>query len=252
MQSHLTTRLTLAYEGTSFSGWQIQPNGVSIQFLIEQALATLLRTKVRLIGSSRTDAGVHAFGQVAHFRHEQPIDPLKLLHALNSLLPVTIRILDVTPAAPNFHAQHHALGKIYHYTLQLPPILNPFSARYALQLYGAIDLALIEQACPFFVGTHDFTSFANEAHRGSAQKDPVRTLSRLQLVSCGENSWRLEFEGNGFLYKMVRNITGTLLEIGQKKRTPESIPALLAARNRRLAAMAAPAHGLALIKVFYA
>lgn len=252
MQLPYTTRLLIAYEGTSFSGWQIQPNSISIQFLLEQALAAVLRFSVRLIGSGRTDAGVHAFGQVAHFRHPDPIiHPNKLLHALNALLPATIRVLDVAPTHRDFHAQHDALGKIYHYTLQLGRVPDPFFERYALQLNGPLNLSLIHQALPFFIGTHDFTSFANEAHRGSAQKDPIRTLSRLDLVFCGEERWRLEFEGNGFLYKMVRNIMGTLLDIGQGKRRAESIPALFAARDRRCAAMAAPAHGLCLIEVLY-
>lgn len=246
-----TTRLLIAYEGTSFSGWQVQPNATSIQFLLEQALATVLRAATRLIGSGRTDAGVHALGQVAHFRHEHPLDHAKLLHALNALLPPTIRVLEVTPTHSTFHAQHDALGKIYHYAFQLAPISNPFFARYALQLRGPIDLSLIREALPFFIGTHDFTTFANEAHRGSAQKDPVRTLYRLDLTDCGEGRWQLEFEGNGFLYKMVRNITGTLLDIGKGNRKPEEVPALFAARSRSCAAMAAPAHGLSLIRVIY-
>lgn len=246
-----TTRLVIAYDGTSFSGWQIQPNSMGIQLLIEQALARVLRLSVRLIGSGRTDAGVHALGQVAHFRHEKPVQPIKLLHALNSLLPPTIRVLKVEPVHPRFHAQHDALGKIYHYSFQLAPVPNPFLAPYTLQLKGWMDLSLIREALTFFIGTHDFTSFANEAHRGSAQKDPIRTLKRLELVECGDGRWRLEFEGNGFLYKMVRNITGLLLEIGQGKRKAECIPALFAARNRCSAAMAAPAHGLSLIEVIY-
>lgn len=246
-----TTRLLIAYDGTSFSGWQVQPNATSIQFLLEQALATILRASVRLIGSGRTDAGVHAEGQVAHFRHEHPVDYARLVHALNALLPPTIRVLEATPTHPTFHAQHDALGKIYHYSFQLAPIPNPFLAPYTLQLHGPIDLSLIQKALPFFIGTHDFTTFANEAHRGSAQKDPVRTLYRLDLTDCGENRWRLEFEGSGFLYKMVRNITGTLLAIGKGQRQAEEIPALFTARSRPCAAMAAPAHGLSLIHVIY-
>lgn len=246
-----TTRLTIAYEGTSFSGWQIQPNSVSIQSLVEQALTTLLRAPTRLIGAGRTDAGVHALGQVAHFRHEHPIDVEKLFAGLNALLPPTIRVLEVLPTHTRFHAQHDALGKIYHYHFQVGSAPNPFLARYTLQLHGPIDIDLVRQACSYFVGTHDFTTFANEAHKGSAKKNPVRTIRRVELVVCPDGRFRLEFEGNGFLYKMVRNITGLLLEIGRGKRYIESIPALFAARDRRLAPHAAPANGLTLMQVLY-
>lgn len=247
----MITRLLIAYDGTDFSGWQVQPNGISIQQKLEEALHILLREQVRVVGAGRTDAGVHAVGQVAHFRHAQALDYRRLHASLNALLPVTIRVRTIAEAPDGFHAQFSATSKIYHYHLGLGHVINPFRRLYRVQFYQTLDLSKLAAATQYFVGTRDFTSFANSSHEGCAARDAVRTLNRLDLIE-EEDGFRLEFEADGFLYKMVRNIVGTLLEIGTGKRALEDIPSLFEAHDRRAVGMAAPAHGLFLIQVHYA
>lgn len=242
-------KLTLMYDGTNYSGWQVQKNSPSIQPLIQKALATVLRHPLDLTGSSRTDSGVHARGQVAHFDTDTSLDPARLCLSLNALLPPDIRILQIEPTAPDFHARYSALAKIYHYHLHLESILDPFTKLYCHPVYGPFDLDKLRQGISQFLGTHDFTSFANT--KEIPEKDPVRTLFRLD-VAPQKGGVRLEFEGDGFLYKMVRNITGTLLDIAANKLDPAEIPAIFAARDRRKAGFAAPAQGLFLEKILYA
>ena len=243
-------KLTLAYDGTAYSGWQTQNNAVSIQSLLEAALSTILRTPTPVVASGRTDAGVHARAQVAHFTSETAPDPKKLLLSLNGILPGDIRILSVEKAAPDFHARYSAISKEYHYHLHLERTTDPFKRLYSYHDYSPLDLEKMKLAAQYFIGTHDFTTFANEASKGSAAKDPIRTITRLTI--CEEpGGIRLEFEGDGFLYKMVRNITGTLLEVARGKIATESIPELFKAKDRTMAPPAAPARGLFLVKVNY-
>jgi tRNA pseudouridine38-40 synthase len=243
-------KLTIAYDGTAYSGWQIQLNAVSIQSLIETAFATILRVQTPVFSSGRTDAGVHAKAQTAHFSLENPVDLFRLQLSLNGLLPPDIRILSIEEAAADFHARYSAISKEYHYHLHLERTTDPFKRLYAYHDYSPLDLDKMKQAAGYFVGTHDFTTFANDASKGSAAKNPIRTITRLDL--CAEpGGIRLEFEGNGFLYKMVRNITGTLLDVARGKIPVESIPQLFEAKDRSLAPPAAPARGLFLIKVNY-
>ncbi len=241
-------KLTIAYDGTRFSGWQVQENALSIQALIQTALQTALRHPLDLTGSGRTDAGVHARGQTAHFDTDVPFDASKLRLSLNALLPSDIRILAIDPTSPTFHARYSATSKIYHYHLHLDPISDPFTRAYRHQVFGPFDPHKLLQALPHFLGTHDFLSFANT--KEVPQTDTIRTLRRLDPVEQ-KGGLRLEFEGDGFLYKMVRNITGTLLDIAAGKLDPTSIPQILAARDRRKAGSAAPPHGLFLIEVIY-
>jgi len=240
----------ISYDGSSFSGWQSQINSLSVQDLIEKALATILRVPMEIIGSGRTDAGVHALGQVGHFITEKEIETEKVLYSLNSLLPKEIRILDISEAPEDFHARYSATGKIYHYHLHLDPIMDPFKRKYALHLQHKLDIAELKAAASLFVGTHDFSSFANQQSQGSASLDAVRTLHRLDVIEQ-PGGIRLEFEGTGFLYKMVRNIVGTLLEVGGGKRLSHEIPYILSAKDRKKAGRAAEPHGLFLVKVFY-
>lgn len=244
-------KLEIAYDGTAYSGWQIQPNGPSIQHTISEQLCKVLQLpEITLIGSGRTDAGVHALGQVAHFRVSERVDENKVLHSLNCLLPKDIRIKSLSAVPSDFHAQYSAKGKIYHYYLHLDKVLDPFRRQYSWHIQTPFDSRLLIEAASYFVGTHDFTSFANEAHLGSAAKNPVRELYRLDPVPV-EGGLRLEFEGNGFLYKMVRNIVGTLVEVGLGKRSVEEIPVIMAARDRGRAGQAAPPQGLFLVTVHY-
>lgn len=243
-------KIIIAYDGTHYSGWQIQPNGISIQQKLQEALKIYLRHETHIVGSGRTDAGTHAFGQVAHFKTPSEIDARRFLHSLNGILPIDIRIKSIENVPADFHARYSATGKIYHYFLHLNPILNPFKRLYSLHIYEKIDIDLLKEAAQHFIGTHDFTAFANEAHTGVAAHDPVRTLKRLDIIPI-EEGLRLEFEADGFLYKMVRNITGTLLEVASKHRLPSSIPEIFASKDRRHAGKAAPPHALFLVKVLY-
>ena len=239
-------KITIAYDGTEYGGWQVQPNAVSIQSLIQKALATILRTPVDLTGSGRTDAGVHALGQTAHFIADQ-IDLEKTLASLNGLLPSDIRILSLEPVSEDFHARYSASSKVYRYHLHLDRIPDPFKRRFAYHVPHPVDIALLQRTATHFLGTHDFTSFANV---GSTFDDAIRTLYRLDVIE-EKGGIALELEGDGFLYKMVRNLVGTLLDVTAGKIDSAEIPAILAAKDRKTAGRAAPAHGLFLVTVKY-
>lgn len=243
-------KLILAYDGTNYSGWQVQHNATSIQALVHDAIKTIVREDIVLIGSGRTDAGVHAMGQVAHFKTSVELDLYRFLGSLNGLLPRDIRVMNIASVPPNFHAQRSAISKTYYYHLYLDPVQDPFRRLYSLHVQKKLDIDLLKEAAQHFVGKHDFSSFANEAHLGSASRDAVRHIYRLDIVR-EPGGVRLEFQGDGFLYKMVRNIVGTLLEVTSGKRKIEEIREILAARNRTKAGPAAPPHGLFLMHVEY-
>ncbi len=242
-------KLTISYDGTHYAGWQVQKNGQAIQPLIQKALQTVLRqNRIDLSGSGRTDAGVHAKGQTAHFDAEKSFDPKRLLLSLNALLPSDIRASSIEEVALDFHARYSAKAKIYHYHLHLDPVLSPFTKLYSHQVLGPLDLSLLKEGAMVFLGTHDFSAFANVTEK--TKRDGVRTLYRLDVVEQ-KGGCRLEFEGSGFLYKMVRNITGALLEVGARKMVPNEIRSILASKDRRSAPAAAPAKGLFLMQVLY-
>lgn len=243
-------KMTIAYDGLHYSGWQIQPNGRSIQEEIEKALLTLCQAPVKIIGSGRTDAGVHALGQVAHFSLQAPIEEKKLLYGLNGLLPHDIRIKDLKQTTPDFHARFHVKRKIYHYHLHCALFQDPSTRFYSYHVRYPLDLMQLKAAIPYFTGTHNFKAFANENEKGSARHAPIKTLYALRLEE-EPGGYRLEFEGNGFLYKMVRNIVGTLLECASHKLSPETIPELFLSGARRQTMRPAPAHGLFLVRVDY-
>jgi tRNA pseudouridine38-40 synthase len=243
-------KMVLTYDGTNYSGWQIQPNALSIQQLLQESLSTILRHETIVIGAGRTDAGVHAIGQVANFKTVRDLDLFRLLGSLNGLLPRDVRIKNIEKITSSFHSQYNAISKVYHYHLCLNKIQSPFKRLYSLQVIEPINLELLEEAVSFFVGTHDFTSFTNEPSTGSVTKDPIRTIFKLNIAE-EQDGICLEFEGDGFLYKMVRNIVGTLLEISGGKRSVKEIPKIFAAKDRRCAGKSAAAHGLFLVRVDY-
>jgi tRNA pseudouridine38-40 synthase len=243
-------KLTIAYDGTNYSGWQVQPNAVSIQSLVQKAIETLLRYPIGLTGAGRTDAGVHADGQTAHFDTDTTITTFRLRYSINAQLPADIRILEALEVPTDFHARYSAEGKIYHYHLQLDKECNPVTRLYRVPVFGPFDKEAFEQAARYFLGTHDFASFANESHKGAAARGSIRTLRRLDIIEQA-GGLRLEFEGNGFLYKMVRNIVGTLLETAKGKRDPKEILQLFEEKNRKKAGATAPPQGLFLMKVLY-
>lgn len=245
-------KLTLAYIGTNFNGWQIQPNSDTIQMRLEEALQILAKEEVKVTGSGRTDAGVHAKAQVANFKTTKTLDPHKLRASLNGLLPYDIRVLDVEEVPLEFHARYSAVGKCYHYHLCLDKVQLPFHRAYSWHIRNQqFDVSRLKKAAQFFIGEHDFTSFANESYAGSAAKNPVRNLYRLDVIE-EDGGVRLEFEGTGFLYKMVRNIVGTLYEIAIENIAIDDIPKIFEARDRRKAGAAAPPQGLFLAYVLYA
>jgi len=243
-------KITIAYDGTHYSGWQLQNNSITIQFLLQEALQTVLRTPTLVTGSGRTDAGVHALGQVAHFTSEIDLNLYSFAHSVNSLLPHDISLLSIDPVPEEFHARYSAKAKIYHYYLHTDRVLNPFTRLYRTHLLYPIDRELFRKSLNLFIGTHDFTSFANEASLGAAAKNPIKTISRIDLFE-ERSGLRIEFEGNGFLYKMVRNMVGTALEVASGKINIDHLAKLFSAKDRRLAGQTASPEGLFLAEVIY-
>jgi tRNA pseudouridine38-40 synthase len=248
----LKFKLTIAYDGTQYEGWQVQKTGTGVQEKVEAALAELFPSRPRVHGSSRTDTGVHALGMVAHFEAppaECRMVPRKLALALNAWLPEDIRVLSAARAGQAFHARFQATRKEYRYFVWNHPAMNPLIRHTAWHVPRPLDLQAMRAAAPFFVGRHDFRSFA--ANPGYARASTVRTLSRCALMRRGP---LLTFiiEGDGFLYKMCRGIVGTLVQVGLGKFPADEIRRMLEKRDRRMAGMTAPAHGLVLWKVFYA
>jgi tRNA pseudouridine38-40 synthase len=243
-------KIVISYDGTNYAGWQIQKTGQAIQPIIQKALETFLRHSIQLSSSGRTDTGVHALGQVAHFDSEMVLDPFRFLYSINALLPADIRILHIEKAISEFHARYSAITKVYHYHLHLDEMIDPFTRLYSYHVYFPCNLDLLYAASREFLGEHDFTSFASKAHQGVASYDPIRTIQRIDIVP-EKGGIRLEFEADGFLYRMVRNITGTLVDVGRMKIQPSQIREIILAKDRKKAGQIAPPHGLFLMEVKY-
>jgi tRNA pseudouridine38-40 synthase len=238
-------KLTIAYDGGAYAGWQVQKTGTGVQEKVEAALARLFPSRPRLHGSSRTDTGVHALGLVAHFevpRAECRMTPRKLALALNAWLPHDIRVRSAVRATQHFHARFDASGKQYRYFVWNHAAMNPLLRHSAWHVPRPLRLQVMRSAAKLLIGRHDFKSFA--AVR------PYETLRRCEMKRSGP---LLTFiiEGEGFLYKMCRGIVGTLVQVGQSKFPPAAVRGMLAQKDRRAAGMTAPAHGLVLWKVFY-
>jgi len=244
-------KLVVAYDGTGYQGWQMQQIGTGVQQIVEEALAKIFRSKPRLHSSSRTDTGVHANGMVAHFElggDEAPMPPQKLLLAINAHLPADIRIMAASKCRASFHARFDARGKEYRYQVWNHPAMSPLLRHQAWHVPKKLDFALMRQAARQFVGAHDFRSFA--ASRGYDFGSTVRSLSQCEIKRRGA-LFTFVICGDGFLYKMCRGIVGTLVQIGLGKFPLDAIPGVLAKKDRRVAGMTAPAHGLVLWRVFY-
>ncbi len=240
-------RLTIAFDGTAYRGWQIQKDALTIQGLVTAALERITGAAVTLTGSGRTDAGTHARGLVAHFHTLSSIPPSRLVRAVNCLLPRDIRVLRARTAPPGFHARHGARGKVYRYQIYLGAILAPHLLREYFHYPYPVDVPRMRRAAAMFTGEHDFASFAKT---GSADASTVRTIRRCDLTLRGRRL-HLTVEGNGFLHHMVRNMAGTLLEVGRGAMTMEDFALLFKKRDRASAGFTAPAHGLVLLKVRY-
>jgi tRNA pseudouridine38-40 synthase len=254
-------RLTLAYDGFDLVGWQRQATGVSVQGLIESALTRLTGAAVTVTGAGRTDAGVHALGQVASVRvsSDRPTDELQ--RALNALLPDAVRVVALVDAEANFHARYAARAKRYAYRIATAAVCSPFERRYVWHVTHPLDRGAMREALAALVGTHDFAAFQAA---GSRVRETSRTLYEASLEESDPTApWprgpgsgvaadlTLVLRGDGFLRHMVRNIAGTLVEIGRGRWPPSQMTAILASRNRRLAGPTAPPQGLFLVEVEY-
>ena len=240
-------RLTVAFEGTSYHGWQIQPDVRTIQGVLSEAIGRVTGEQVTVNGSGRTDAGTHARGLVANFTTRSHIAPAQLVRALNSMLPRDVRVLSARRMPPGFHARRDAFSKAYRYQIFLGPVMLPHLAREYFHFPYKIDLEKMENATRQFLGEHDFASFART---GSTVSSTVRRIFRCELRKRGHRLL-LTVEGNGFLHHMVRNMAGTLLEVGKGSISLSDFQQLFLMRDRTLAGFTAPAHGLVLLKVQY-
>lgn len=251
MADTIKLKLTIAYDGTAYQGWQVQKTGTGVQQKVEEALARLFPSVQRIHGSSRTDTGVHALGMVAHFelpRAEFRMTPRKLSLAANAHLPEDIRIVSAARVPLAFHSRFDASGKQYRYTVWNHAAMNPLLRTQAWHVPVPLDIDAMRAAARLIVGRHDFRSFAT--NHSYHIEDTVRTVTRCDLRRSGAHL-TFVIEGDGFLYKMCRGIVGTLVQLGRGKFEKSKLKDMLEARDRRAGGMSAPAHGLVLWKVFY-
>ena len=249
-------KATLRYDGTDLAGWQVQPGLPTIQGVLIDALDHITGETIKVVGAGRTDAGVHALGQVANFKTSSNIAARNLRRALNSMLAPRIRIDDLEEVPEKFDARRHAVSKWYRYSILMAEFPDPLLARYCWQIRAKLDTESMQEAAQFLVGNHDFTSF-----QGSAGKDrsPIRTVHSLDIGTVPgtypadqiSSLLAVDIRADGFVYKMVRNIVGTLVEVGKRKIEPQQLKKVLEARDRAQAGPAAPAQGLCLISVQY-
>lgn len=241
-------KMVIAYDGTNYHGFQRQKNALAIQEVLEDTMSSMFGHNVKMIGSGRTDTGVHARGQVVNFRATAKIPIDKMPIAVNSRLPRDIAVLSAEEVPLDFHARYSAEEKTYAYQLLVSDCPDPFTAPYVWQVKKPLKLEAMRQALAIIVGTHDFSSF--EAS-GSAVRDPVRTIYEATLTEEGNHRVTIRFRGNGFLYHMVRNLVGTLVDVGLGRTSVADFSAILEAHDRRCAGVTAPPQGLFLENVRY-
>jgi len=239
-------KLTVSYDGTAYFGWQKTKTGPSIQESLQDVLKQISREEVLPEAASRTDRGVHAIGQVVSISLKKNWEIRSLQRALNAVLPQDIRIVALEPAPPGFHPTLHAKEKEYRYRLCLGAVQDPIHRLYSWAFRYALDLPKMEQGAQDFLGQRDFSAFANQGKPNS-----ICALSRIEIASLPENRLEIRISGNRFLYKMARNIAGTLVYIGCGKLPKDAVSKILASKNRKMAGITAPAHGLALYRVNY-
>jgi tRNA pseudouridine38-40 synthase len=240
-------KLIIEYDGGAYCGWQVQPNGITVQEVMEGALLRMLGEPAKLRSSGRTDAGVHARGMVACFNTEKGLPLRAFREGLNTLLPEDVAVRDACEVPLRFNPRADAAAKHYRYTILLDNIRSPLARRTAWRHMGRLDLDAMRAACAQFVGEHDFAAFRAS---NCAAKTTVRKINSLELVQDGPFI-HLDVNGSGFLKNMVRIMAGTLLEVGQGKRAPQDVAKLLREGNRQVSGMTAPPHGLCLMQVFY-
>jgi len=252
-----TRKITLAYDGSTYVGWQRQAEGESIQGVLEEALSRFDGNPVTVHGAGRTDAGVHALGQVASVRLASDIDDATLARALNAQLPESIRVLGVATVPDDFHARFSATSKTYRYVIARSTVASPFTRAFCWHVPEPLDLMAIRQAARQLLGRHDFSAFRSV---GGGSPDSERTVMRAEVLGLpahgpgiwgGEQMIAVELAADGFLRHMVRAVTGTLVEVGRGWRSPDSISALVARGSRSQAGATAPPQGLFLVRVDY-
>ncbi|HTZ18173.1 MAG TPA: tRNA pseudouridine(38-40) synthase TruA [Dissulfurispiraceae bacterium] len=251
-------RLLIQYDGTAYSGWQSQPDAATIQGLLEGCLKKITGEDISVIAAGRTDAGVHALGQVACLRTSSGMAPDVLRNALDALLPVDIRIMRADEADESFHARFSARSKSYVYIISTDRIIAPFLHRYVWRLPYNLDIAAMKESIPYFDGTHDFSAFRGS---GCGARTAVRTIIKSSLEAYGSfdfmvfrlsgNFIKVRFEGDAFLRHMVRNMVGTLVEVGRGRIKPSDIEIIMKGLDRRCAGPTAPACGLFLENITY-
>ncbi len=244
---HKTFAITVAYDGTEFAGWQVQPDLRTVQGELERAASELNGEPARVLGAGRTDAGVHARGQVARVATGRAIEADRLPAALNARLPDDVVVRAAREVPSGFHSIRDAAWKLYRYTMYTADPPDPLERRYALFVTPRPELAPMRAAAACLTGTHDFGPFGKT---GSPRSTTVRTVRSLDVQEAGDYI-RIDIIGNGFLYGMARNLAGTLLRAGQGSLDPEAIPSALQAGNRGIAGPCLPAHGLCLMEVIY-
>jgi tRNA pseudouridine38-40 synthase len=266
-------KLTLAYDGADFHGWQIQPGQQTVQGLLADTLQQITRQPVVLYGAGRTDAGVHAWGQVANFSTPSVLAPGDFMRALNALLPPSIRIRDAAEVSPDFHARWHAEAKTYIYRIYRGRVVPPFLWRYVNHEPGGLDFNAMSEAARAFVGEHDFTSFAASSGSEEIDQDRLtrRSVYQSEMLACGQaagtstdwlpadlpwpvpgaDEWVYAVRGRSFLRHMVRKTVGTLLEVGRGRLQPCDIPRLIDLRDRAQSGPTAPPQGLCLVSIEY-
>ena len=247
----LKLKLTIAYHGARYKGWQVQKSGITVQQKVEEALKRFFPSVDRVHSSSRTDTGVHARGMVAHVevqKDEFRIGELKLRLALNAFLPDDVSVTEVKRVPDNFHARFDATGKQYRYMIWNHPALNPLQREVSWHIPRELDFLRMQEGAKFFIGNHDFRAFA--VKREYEMRSTIRVVSNCKLYKK-DSMLTCLIEGEGFLYKMCRGIVGTLVEVGLGKLKPVDIRNILKSCDRSQAGMTAPAHGLILWKVMY-
>lgn len=241
-------RLILQYEGTRYQGWQRQAStDNTIQGKLETLLARMCEEPIEIQGSGRTDAGVHALGQVANFHTNCEMTTDEMLVYINRYLPEDIAVVALTEAAPRFHSRLNACGKHYEYRVINSDIPDVFRRRYALEVPEVLDVQAMERAAAYLCGEHDFKSFTS-AKKG--KKSTVRRIDEINITR-EDDVLTFSFKGSGFLHHMIRILMGTLLQVGKGERSPESIPEIIAVQNRELAGPLVPAKGLTLVEVYF-
>jgi len=245
-----TLKITLQYDGTNYVGWQRQATGTSIQGLLEDSLKPIAGTRITVHGAGRTDSGVHALAQVASVTFPGTLDTSVLARALNAVLPPDVRVLTIEEKPADFHARFSAVGKTYEYRIVNAPIVSPFLVRYAWHVVQRLDIEAMKAAAAHLIGTHDFAAFRAAGSDVDSSERTIHTIGWTE-DSGYDAPLSIRLNGTGFLRHMIRNIVGTLVEVGSGRWAPDRVADILASRDRAQAGPTAPAYGLFLVAVDY-